>query len=395
MHLQTKSATYTVYLGALSAIPPLSVDMSLPAVQQTSSRLHAGEAITSLALSLFLVGFAVAPLVLGPLSDRFGRRPILLVGLTVFTVASALCAGAQSIGWLLLARFVEGMGAGAGAVLPMAIVRDVFEGAAARTRLALITLILSVAPVIAPSLGTLILLAADWRTIYAILALGGCGLLGVTWLGLAETHTVRHPAPLHPMEVLRRYRDVLANRATLGFSLVNGFSFACMFAFITASPLVFMTGFGLGEAAYSGFFFTAGLGTIAGSAVAGRLGSGRWSGKWAIRASALAGSGTTLLAVVVCLTGLAGTWTLLPLLFLSNACYGLIGPHASHEALVPMGSMAGIASAVLRSSQMFLGAVAGGMTIALAPIGPALGMSLTMLIAALASLLSIRLAARA
>ncbi|CCW18325.1 hypothetical protein EBBID32_26760 [Sphingobium indicum BiD32] len=107
-----------------------------------------------------------------------------------------------------------------------------------------------------------------------MLAAAGGVLLIVTWLGLAETHNVAHPVPLHPVEVLKRYRFVLANRATLGFSLMNGFSFACMFAFITASPIVFMAEFGLSQAAYSGMFFTAGLGTITGSIVAGRSRSG-------------------------------------------------------------------------------------------------------------------------
>ncbi|CCW19056.1 hypothetical protein EBBID32_34180 [Sphingobium indicum BiD32] len=104
------------------------------------------------------------------------------------------------------------------------------------------------------------------------------------------------------------------------------------------------------------------------------------------------GTGSTAVMVLLCLSGWAGAWTLLPLLFLSNACYGLLGPHASHEALVPMGSMAGIAAAVLRSCQMLLGAAAGSVAIALAPVGPAVGMSLTMLAAALASLISIRVA---
>jgi DHA1 family bicyclomycin/chloramphenicol resistance-like MFS transporter len=270
----------------------------------------------------------------------------------------------------------------------MAIVRDVFEGAAARSRLAFITLILSIAPVIAPSLGTLILLISDWRAVYAVLAAAGGALLVATYFGLAETHVVRQPVPLHPVEIMKRYRFALANRATLGFSLVNGFSFACMFAFITASPIVFMAEFGLSQAVYSALFFTAGLGTIAGSIVSGRLKSGHW----AIRAGAWIGTGCTALTVFVCLSNWSGAWTLLPLLFLSNACYGLLGPHASHDALVPMGSMAGIASAVLRSCQMLLGAVAGSVAVALAPLGPAVGMSLTMFAAALASLVSIRVA---
>ncbi|KAJ8138739.1 hypothetical protein OY671_008048, partial [Metschnikowia pulcherrima] len=160
-----------------------------------------------------------------------------------------------------------------------------------------------------------------------------------------------------------------------------------MFAFITASPIVFMAEFGLSQAVYSASFFTAGLGTIAGSIVSGRLKSGHW----AIRAGAWIGTGCTALTVFVCSSNWSGAWTSSPSLFLSNACYGSLGPHASHDASVPMGSMAGIASAVLRSCQMSLGAVAGSVAVALAPLGPAVGMSSTMFAAASASSVSIRL----
>ncbi len=386
MPIPRRSLAYTCFLGALSALPPMSIDMGLPALERITRALDTTPAMANMTLSIFLLGFATAPLILGPLSDRFGRRPILLVGLCVFTLAGLACAGAQSIRMLLLVRLIQGAGAGAGAVLPLAIVRDVFEGTEARSRLAYVTLVLGLAPAIAPSLGAVVLNVAGWRGIYALLFFGGVALLLAVFFGFEETRDPSHSHALRPAQLLRSYGHVLGNRATLGYALVNGLTFACMFAYISGSPLVFITGFGVSERVFGLIFCCTAIGTMSGAILVGRLGARHLRPASILNGGLALGvacsAGLTLLSA----TGHAHVATLLPLLFLSNSAYGVIGPNASHEALLPMARLAGVASAVLRSLQMILGAAASAATSMLSGGNAALAMTSVMAACAVGSL---------
>ncbi len=387
MPIPRRSLAYTCFLGMLSALPPLSIDMGLPALGRIVQDLHASPAAASMTLSVFLLGFSVAPLLLGPLSDRFGRRPVLLAGLVVFTLGGLACAVAPSISMLLAARFIQGMGAGAGAALPLAIVRDVFEGAEARSRLAYVTLVLGVAPAIAPSIGAAVLDWVGWRGIYTLLFIGGVVLILAVFFGFEETRDPAHVHPLHPAQLARNYRRVLGHRATLGYALVNGLTFACMFAYISGSPIVFMTGFGVSGRVFSLIFCCTAVGTMTGAMLAGRLAARLRPAlllAGGLGLGVACGGGLAMLAV----TGHAAVATLLPLLVLSNATYGIIGPHASHEALAPMAGLAGVAAAVLRSMQMALGALASAAVSALSGGDAAVGMTAVMAVCAAGSVLA-------
>ncbi len=393
MPIPRRSVAYTCFLGTLSALPPLSIDMGLPALGQIARDLHAEPAAATMTLGVFLLGFSVAPLLLGPLSDRFGRRPLLLAGLGVFTLGGLACAAAPSITLLLLARFVQGAGAGAGAALPLAIVRDVFEGAEARARLAYVTLVLGIAPAIAPSIGATVLGWVGWRGIYAILFVGGAILLLAVFFGFEETRDPRHSQKLHPAQLVRNYRRVLGHRATLGYALVNGLTFACMFAYISGSPIVFMTGFGVSSRAFSLIFFCTAVGTMAGALLSGRL-AARLRPAWVLAGGLALGVACGAGLVALAITGHAAVATMLPLLVLSNATYGIIGPHASHEALVPMAGLAGVAAAVLRSLQMFLGALASAAVSALSGSDTAVAMTAVMAVCAAGSVVAYLCVAR-
>ncbi|WP_243146759.1 MFS transporter [Scytonema sp. UIC 10036] len=141
MRIRPESLGFTILLGALTALPPLSIDMGLPAFPTISASLGASPGAVGLTLSLFMVGFAIAQLAFGPLSDRYGRKPILLIGCGIFALAGAACATTPSIGTLIAWRLVQGAGAGAGMVMTLAIVRDLFEGAAARAQLSYVMLL--------------------------------------------------------------------------------------------------------------------------------------------------------------------------------------------------------------------------------------------------------------
>lgn len=197
MALRPTSLAFTLLLGALGTLPPLSVDMNLPALPLVQLALGTTPGGAALTVSLFLVGFASAQLVLGPLSDRFGRRPVLLGGLLIYTCGGAVCAFAPSISALLVARLLQGVGAAGGTVMAFAVTRDLFSGADLRKRLSYITMVFSVAPLIAPSLGAIMLHLSGWRSIFAVLTGAGVLLVAAAGFGLHETHPPsNHPAPI-------------------------------------------------------------------------------------------------------------------------------------------------------------------------------------------------------
>jgi DHA1 family bicyclomycin/chloramphenicol resistance-like MFS transporter len=365
MPIPRGSIAFTLMLGALAALPPLGIDMSLPALPSIASGLGTSAAAAGATLSIFLLGFAAAPLLFGPLSDHFGRRPVLLAGVAVFAAAGLFCWQTPSIGWLLGGRLIQGMGAGVGAAMPLAIIRDLFNDSAARTRLSTVTVVLSVAPLIAPSLGSIVIPFAGWRGVFLILGATSTLLCLLVGFGFAESLDTGRRQSLQPMQLLARYRRVLGHRESLGFSLINALSFACMFAFISGSPLVLIGGRGFSAVAFSAVFACAGFGTICGAFLNGRLARFGIPSSRILAWGLSLGSVSTLVLLALSLTGHDGVGVLLPLLMVSNATYGLVGPNATHEALQPMPEAAGIASAVLRCIQMVAGAGASALVPAL------------------------------
>jgi DHA1 family bicyclomycin/chloramphenicol resistance-like MFS transporter len=394
MAIRRDSFAFTLMLGALAALPPLGIDMSLPALPAIASGLGTSAAAAGATLSIFLLGFAAAPLLFGPLSDRFGRRKVVLGGVAVFAATGLFSAETPSILWLLAGRLVQGMGAGVGAAMPLAIIRDLFRDAAARTRLSYVTVVLSVAPLIAPSLGSIVIPFGGWRGIYLALGIASAVLWVVAAFGLAESMDPNRRQSLQPRQLLARYRRVLGHRVTLGFSLVNGLSFACMFAFISGSPLVLIGGRGFSAAAFSAVFACAGFGTICGAFVNGRLAARGIPSSRILACSLSLGSAGTIALMTLSLTGHDGVAALVPLLMLSNACYGMVGPNATHEALQPMAEAAGIASAVLRCIQMVVAAAASALVPALYHGHSSLPMTGVMAAAAVSALLVYRLGLR-
>ncbi|HUB45587.1 MAG TPA: multidrug effflux MFS transporter [Acetobacteraceae bacterium] len=356
MPIKRTSIAFTLILGALSALPPLGIDMSLPGLPAIAHSLHTSAAAAGTTLSIFLLGYAAGPLVFGPLSDRLGRRPVLLGGIALFAGAGFICCPAPSIGWVLLARFAQGIGAGIGAALPLAIVRDLFEGAAARTRLSQVTLVFSLGPLLAPTLGGAVMLLDGWRAIFFVIGAVGALLLLVSALGVAESLPHERRRSLDPRQLLMTYRHVFGHGTTVGFSLVNALSYACMFAFISGSPLVLIQGHGLSVTAFSAVFACAVCGLICAALIGGRLARHGVPSSRVLLFGLLLGAGATAALLILSLTGRDSVLAMMPLFLLSDAAYGLVGPNAVHEALVPMQPIAGLASAALRGLQIATGA---------------------------------------
>jgi MFS transporter, DHA1 family, multidrug resistance protein len=365
----------TALIAALTALPALSIDMSLPALPDLASSLSAEAGPAQLSIGLFLAGFALAQLACGPLSDRFGRRPVLLAGLGLFAAAGLGCAAAPTLPVLLACRVLQGVGACAGTVLARAIIRDLFAGEAAAARLAQAAAIMALAPILAPTLGTLVLVASGWRAIFLLLGLGGLTLALIVGLGLAETVPAKDRHALTPRTLARNAAGFLRCRPALGNALVVAFLFGGMFGYVAASPFALMGVLGVGPAAYAGIFALTGLGILAGALTAPRLIRAAGRGRVVLGGLVIgAAAGLALLAVAV--AGRPDVPTVVALVALYTFTRGLVIPVATAAAMEPMGHAAGLASGLLGAMQM------AGAALAASIVGvfgdPLMGMGVTL-----------------
>lgn len=385
MRIRPKGLSFTILLGALAALPPLSIDMGLPAFPTISTSFRTSPGVVGLTLSLFMIGFAVAQLIFGPLSDRYGRRPILLVGCGLFVLAGAACAAAPSISTLIAWRLVQGAGAGAGMVLTLAIVRDLFEGPAARAQLSYINLVMGVAPMIAPTIGTWMLAIAGWRTIYGALAVGGFLVLLSVAFGLTESLAGRDLDAIKPHRLIKNYRRILSNRICLGYALVNALSFGCMFTYVAGSPLVLLNVFKVPTTTYGWLFASTAFGIIVGSFLNGHLSIRGVSPSRLLTFGLVTAVATSVALTIVSVSGAAQVTTLMPLLILNTFCVGIISPNAIHAAIQPLPEIAGVAAATVGFLQMSCGALASGLVALLYDGRTAIAMSSLMAVFAIAS----------
>lgn len=355
MRIRPNSLGFTLLLGALAALPPLAIDMGLPALAALGTSFNAFPATTGLTLSLFMAGFAITQLVFGPFSDRYGRRPILLIGCGIFALANVMCAIAPSIHALIAWRFIAGAGAGAAAVLEMAIVRDLFEGSAARAQFSYINLVMSIAPMIAPIIGGWVLVVADWRSIYGVLAVGGFVLLIALAIGFGESIPHRDKSAIALHRLVSNYLRVLGDRICVGYALVNGLSFGCLFAYVAGSPLVLIDVLGLSTTVYGWFFASTALAIMAGSFLNGRLSVRGVPPSRLLKVGLRLAVASAIALVLVSVSNNVRVVTLMPLLVLNTFCFGLIAPNAKYGALQSLPEVAGVAAAVLGFTQMLLG----------------------------------------
>jgi MFS transporter, DHA1 family, multidrug resistance protein len=211
MRIPPASTAFTLLLGFLVALPSFGIDMSLPVLAATGAALHVTPAQAGLMISLFMLGFAIAPLLYGPASDRYGRKPVVVFACMLFIVAGIGCALARSLLTLLVWRVIQGAGAGASMTIAFAIVRDLFEGQAARTKISYIAMATMVVPMIAPTVGAALLALGGWRVIHAVLAGVGALLLLAMLLGFGESATLDPANRLIPSVVARNYLRVLTH----------------------------------------------------------------------------------------------------------------------------------------------------------------------------------------
>ncbi|WP_042696073.1 multidrug effflux MFS transporter, partial [Azospirillum sp. B506] len=248
------SLSIRILLTALVAFGPLSTDLYLPSLPALVRIFGTDVATVQLTLSIFLVGFAVSQLVYGPMSDRFGRRPTLLVGVSIYLVASAVCAMTSSIEALIAARFFQALGACCGPVVARAVVRDVFGRDRAATVLAYMSMAMALAPAVGPMLGGVLTEGFGWRANFVLLTIFACGILGTIWSMLDETNTHRDEEALQPGRLAANYLLLLRNRGFVGYVLVVAFSYSGIFSFISGSSFVLIEQLHLTPAQYGAGF---------------------------------------------------------------------------------------------------------------------------------------------
>lgn len=345
-------------LVALVACGPMSTDLYLPSLPSLTRVFATDVSQVQLTLSVFIAGFAVAQLILGPLSDRYGRRPVLLAGFVLFFLASLACMLAQSIDQLIAGRFLQALGGCAGPVIGRAIVRDVYPREQAARVLSTMASTMALAPAVAPFLGGALEAAFGWRGNFAVLVLFSLTLLMIAWRLLAETNRHRDRLALSPLRMAEVYGFLLRDRSFRGATATLSFAFAAMFSFISGSSFVVIDVLGVAPQNFGFcFVFVVGgyaLGSFAAARLTHRLGMARivglgaWIGLAAGAAmAALAVAGLQTVAAVI------GPVTLL---FFST---GLVLSNCTAAALAPHPGVAGSASALLGFIQMAAGASAG------------------------------------
>jgi MFS transporter, DHA1 family, multidrug resistance protein len=350
---------FTLFLALLTALPPLSIDMALPSLALIQADLHAPQTQAAAAIAIFIAGFSSAPIAVGPLADRFGRKAVMGVGLVLFTLCAAGSALAPSIDALLAFRLVQGASAGAVGILPRAIIRDLFEGREARLQLAAVSLVFSVAPLIAPALGVAILFFGSWRLIFAVLT--GVSVL-VTLVALVlfeESHAAENRRNLKPSTILAGYRRALTNPACVGFSLLGGLLFAGLFAYVNVSPLLYMQGYGVSKTGFAALFAITASGVIVGSSINAWLLNRHVRPKTVFDAALALECLSALALLMVGLAGLGSALIVAALVMVFISAFGLVFPNAVHEAIHPLPEIAGLASAIVTTTQMLFGALGG------------------------------------
>ena len=358
----------TLLLSLLTGLGPLSMDMYLPSLPAIGQALHASTAQVQLTISSYLLGFAVGQIVYGPISDRFGRRPVILIALIVYGIGSVFCAVTQSIETLTAVRFVQALGGAGAIVLARAVVRDIYSGVRAGRELSLMGSITSLAPIVAPAIGGVLQIAFGWRASFILLVIFALFAGAAAARLLPETLKARTPGPFSLRAMAALYRSVLAHRGFLANLGILTASFVGLFAWVSGASVVMQGVYGLSPAAFGATYAVGALGYMFGTAIAARVvmrfGLDRTMG---IGAVIQAFGGLAMAAVVA--VGLTSVAWLVLTMTIYLAGMGFLLPQTQASALTPFPDRAGTASSLMGFTQQSCAAIAA------AAIGAYLGRS--------------------
>ncbi len=353
-----------ILLGALSAFPAMTIDLYLPGMPTMARDLGASAGMVQLSVTVFVVGLAAGQVVVGPLSDAWGRRPLVLGGLATYVVGSVACLAAPTVGWLVAARVVQSLGAAAATLLARAVARDHFEGVSMTRFLSALMLVNGVATVLGPIVGGQLLAVASWRTVFLVLAVGGAVLLVLVACLLPESLPAAYRRPARLRDTLGAFGRLCRDGDYVRHVLVGALMFAAMFAYIAGSSFALQDSYGLTAQQYSVVFAVNAVGILAlGQAnglLVGRVASERTLLGASLVLGAAAGSGV----LVAVLTSASLPW-LLACLFLLVSSLGPVLANTTSLALSPHPGAAGTAASLQGVVQYLVsGVVASAMSVA-------------------------------
>jgi MFS transporter, DHA1 family, multidrug resistance protein len=343
-------------LGALSVVSPFSIDMYLPAFPELAAEFGVPSTTIALTLSSYFIGLALGQVFYGPLLDRFGRKRPLTAGLSLYVVASFACTMVPDVNGLIALRFVQGFGGCVAQVASTAMVRDFFPAKDCAKYLSLLFLFIAASPLLAPTVGSLVITLFGWKA--AFLALAGivAAILGLVYFLLPEGHTPDPEISLLPGPILAEYLTIIRHPRFATYGMAGAFSFAGLFTYVAGSPIIFMDGFGVSPQTYS-LIFAMLAGGFIGCSQLNVLLLRRFSSEALFFCFVVLQVVTGLIFLIGTAAdcyGLPGTVTLL---FVVLGCIGLTNPNASALALSPFTKNAGSASALLGFFQLGVGAL--------------------------------------
>jgi DHA1 family bicyclomycin/chloramphenicol resistance-like MFS transporter len=348
----------TALLAGLSAFGPLTTDMYLPSLPDIARQLTASTAQVQLTISAYLIGFAVGQIVYGPISDRHGRKPVLLAAIALYCAASLACALSTSIEMLIAARFVQALGGSGGIVLARAIVRDLYSGGRAGRELSVIGAVMALAPVFAPLVGGAVQTVFGWHAVFITLVAAGIAGAGIVFLLLPETLARRAAEPVSASSIAKSYAVVARNPAYLAYLGLATTSYAGLFAWISGASFVLQNLYGLSAFTFGVAFSLGSVGYMTGSMISARL-SHRFGLDGVLGLGGLANAAGGLAMVAVVMLDLGSALSLVLPMALYLAGLGMVLPQSIAGAMTPFPERAGAASSLLGFVQQSVTAVFG------------------------------------
>ncbi len=354
---QRKVRLFALLLGVMAAVGPATIDMYLPSLPQITTDMGSTDALVQLTLTGTMLGMGIGQLVIGPLSDTFGRRRPLLIGLLAHVAASLAIVVAPTVAVLGVLRVVQGFGAAASATIAMAVVRDLFVGVRAAQLFSRLMLVVGIAPVVAPSLGSAILRVGSWRAIFVVLALVSTMVVLISWRFLPETlpPSARRPVGLASMAGV--VAGLVRDRVFVGLVLASGCSFGAVIAYVSGSPFVLQDGFGLSVQQFGVAFSAGAVGMVVMTQVNVPL-LRRFEPGRLLLTGIIGCLVSTAVLLATALTGAGGLFGVLVPIWSAMAFLALTFPNTPAIALSRHGEAAGTASAVMGASQNLVAAAA-------------------------------------
>lgn len=350
------NAKLAAVLGALTAIGPLTIDMYLPALPTIATHFAATDAAATATLTGSLLGVAGGQLLVGPLADAFGRRRPLIAGMLLHVVASVLCALVPNIELLTVARTLQGIGASAGGVIALAIIRDLYTGMPAARLMSRLMLVTGVAPLLAPTIGSFMLRTTSWNGLFVVLAVAGGLLASLAAFVVPETNPPQNRQRSGIARTFRTYRSLVAERQFIGLCIAAGLAMTVILAYVSGSSFVLQQQYGLSSSLFGLVFAVNSVGLITSSQVNPLL-LRRFSAASILTGALVSCAVSGAVMVVLTSTGTLGMWGLLIPLFLTIATAGLALPNVPALALAHHGARAGTAAALLGACQFGIGAM--------------------------------------